>query len=314
LGLSGVPFSGADVGGFGSSRGMLGAVKILRRKELFARWMQLGSLMPFFRAHTTLYSTCQEPWCFGQRILQISRKHMRRRYLLLPYIYLQFRHAAQTGEPPVRPLFYHNPKLLHQSSKYWQSQFFVGDDLLAAPVLQRHQRKRKVFLPEGEWYEFEYGTLFSGDEVHSINTPLEYYPLFVKAGTILPTGAIGRNSDDMHNEPINLEIYPGAELFGRLYLDDGLTSQADQEENYFLLEAKGKRKNSQLEIQLKILKKKYLPTVATIRIRVPQPYKKLSFRGKDIPGKPVDLTEEGRFLKMYQFEIPLNDGKVNISR
>lgn len=314
LGLSGVPFSGADVGGFGSRRGMLGAVKILRHKELFARWMQLGSLMPFFRAHTTLYSTCQEPWCFGKQVLQISRKHIQRRYLLLPYIYLQFRHAAQTGEPPVRPLFYRNPKLLHQSSEYWQSQFFVGDSLLAAPIMHRHQRKRKVFLPEGEWYEFEHGTLFSGDEIHSLNTPLDYYPLFAKAGAIVPTGPLGPNSEAMHNGPINLEVYPGSELYGQLYLDDGVSLEAEQKEHYFLLEAKGKSKNGQLEIQLKILKKKYIPSIQSLRIRVPHPYKKLSFRGKEVSGKLVDLTDEGRLRKMSQFEIPVSEGKLTISQ
>ncbi|MCB1170669.1 MAG: hypothetical protein KDK25_10060, partial [Leptospiraceae bacterium] len=56
LGLSGVPFCGADVGGFCSGPGRMGAIKIIKNKELFARWMELGSLMPFFRVHTVLYS------------------------------------------------------------------------------------------------------------------------------------------------------------------------------------------------------------------------------------------------------------------
>ena len=72
LGLSGVPITGADVGGFGRAAGKYGVVKFRRPSaELFIRWMELGSMMPFFRVHTTLYSPRQEPWSFGRRALDL---------------------------------------------------------------------------------------------------------------------------------------------------------------------------------------------------------------------------------------------------
>ncbi|MEO0557976.1 MAG: TIM-barrel domain-containing protein [Bacteroidota bacterium] len=52
LGVSGMPFTGADVGGFvGHPTG-----------ELLARWTQVGALTPLFRNHSAVDTTRQEPW------------------------------------------------------------------------------------------------------------------------------------------------------------------------------------------------------------------------------------------------------------
>jgi alpha-glucosidase len=56
LGLSGVPLVGSDVGGYSGDA----------TPELYARWMQLGSISPFFRGHVTSGVPGQEPWAFSQ--------------------------------------------------------------------------------------------------------------------------------------------------------------------------------------------------------------------------------------------------------
>ena len=48
LGLSNVPFSGADIGGFAAGPGVWGLYKFKKKKELFIRWMELGAMMPLF--------------------------------------------------------------------------------------------------------------------------------------------------------------------------------------------------------------------------------------------------------------------------
>ena len=58
LGLSGVPFVGADIGGFaGNADG-----------ELLTRWIQVGALYPFCRNHSARGSRDQEPWMFGEEV------------------------------------------------------------------------------------------------------------------------------------------------------------------------------------------------------------------------------------------------------
>ncbi|RVW28249.1 putative glucan 1,3-alpha-glucosidase [Vitis vinifera] len=55
LGLTGMTFSGADVGGFFGNP----------ETELLVRWYQLGAYYPFFRAHAHHDTKRREPWLFG---------------------------------------------------------------------------------------------------------------------------------------------------------------------------------------------------------------------------------------------------------
>ena len=87
LGLSGVPFVGADIGGW---------AKIMAKKpffakctpELYARWIQVGIFYPFCRSHSMIFS--QEPWIFGKEVENIARKYIELRYRLIPYLYSLF--------------------------------------------------------------------------------------------------------------------------------------------------------------------------------------------------------------------------------
>lgn len=99
LGLSGVPFVGSDVGGYGGAA----------TPELYARWMALGSISPFFRVHTMRTGALQEPWRFGLEVEDLSRTLINARYRLLPYFYSLLEDATRTGAPLLRPLFYEFP-------------------------------------------------------------------------------------------------------------------------------------------------------------------------------------------------------------
>lgn len=63
LNVAGLPFAGADVGGF------FGAPT----PELLARWYQAAALTPFFRGHAHLDSPRREPWLFGEPWTSIIR-------------------------------------------------------------------------------------------------------------------------------------------------------------------------------------------------------------------------------------------------
>ena len=58
MGLSGMTFVGADIGGFTGSPSA----------ELFARWIEQGVFYPFCRNHTMMASHDQEPWAFGPEV------------------------------------------------------------------------------------------------------------------------------------------------------------------------------------------------------------------------------------------------------
>ena len=87
LGLSGMPFCGADVGGFhGNTTG-----------ELLVRWYQLAAFYPFLRNHCHKMSVRQEPWQFGEPFLTYIKEALELRYRLIPTLYTLMYEASQTG-------------------------------------------------------------------------------------------------------------------------------------------------------------------------------------------------------------------------
>lgn len=85
LGLSGVAFTGADVGGFSSDC----------TKEMLIRWTQAGAFLPYFRNHCVQDSIYQEPWAFGADAEKIVKQYIELRYAFLPYIYTEFQNGRE---------------------------------------------------------------------------------------------------------------------------------------------------------------------------------------------------------------------------
>ncbi|MCS7179548.1 MAG: glycoside hydrolase family 31 protein, partial [Anaerolineae bacterium] len=176
LGLSGIAFTGSDIGGFeGFATG-----------ELFTRWLQMSVFFPFCRAHTWFASPDQEPWSWGEPYLGINREFIRLRYRLLPYLYTALWQCTQRGTPIVRPLlwaFQDDP-----TTHALDDEFLCGDALLVAPVLEEGATRRRVYLPAGRWYDFWTDAVYEGPTWVEAEAPLERIPVFVRAGAVVPMG------------------------------------------------------------------------------------------------------------------------------
>jgi alpha-glucosidase len=208
LGLSGMPCSGSDVGGF------LGSAS----PELFVRWLQMGTLSPFFRTHVEKTASQKEPWSYGPDIEEIARGTIEFRYRLLPYLYTLFDEHTRTGLPLLRPLWFHHVN--DEEAVAAEHDFLVGTSLLAAPVLEPNHRTRRVYLPEGAWYDFNSGERMEGGRYHLVEAPLERLPLFVRAGSVLPIGPVLQHTGDAPGEPLDIRLYAGTGT-GALYEDEG---------------------------------------------------------------------------------------------
>jgi alpha-glucosidase len=212
LSLSGVPFCGADIGGFFRSC----------TPELYARWIQLGSLYPFARTHSMWATARQEPWSFGPRVEAIAREALRLRMRLLPYLYGLLREAGQTGAPVWRPLFYEFPD--DPESAAVDDQLMLGPALLLAPVVTRGARERCLYLPPGGWIAWHDGALFRGPRRLRVDAPLERLPLFVRAGSLLPTQSPVEHAGERPAEPCVFEVFPGRDAQALYVEDDGETT------------------------------------------------------------------------------------------
>jgi alpha-glucosidase len=196
-GLAGLAFVGSDVGGF------LGRPDA----ELFARWMQVGAMMPFFRVRTAAHTPDQELWSFGDEIEAIGRRYINLRYELLPYFYSTFAQCAQYGLPVVRPLFMFDPA--DPALRGVDDSFMVGESVLAAPILARGQTEREVYLPRGRWYNYHTGQALSGGQRLIIKAPLHTLPLFVRAGHVLPLWALQQYVGEKSIDELRMKIYRG---------------------------------------------------------------------------------------------------------
>ncbi|HEY8531406.1 MAG TPA: TIM-barrel domain-containing protein, partial [Limnochorda sp.] len=214
LGMSGVAFAGADVGGFAEDT----------TPELLVRWTQLGAFIPFFRNHSAKDTRRQEPWAFGPEVEALCRRAIELRYQLLPYLYTLFWEAHEGGTPIMRPLVWHAPD--DPTAARIEDAFFLGADLLVAPVLHPGARERLVYLPQGEWVDFWTGTCYQGRAHQVVGAPLDRIPLFVRAGAALPLGPAVQHTGERGWEALTLKIFPGlspSRWSGVLYEDDGIS-------------------------------------------------------------------------------------------
>ncbi|KAF6258577.1 glycosyl hydrolases family 31-domain-containing protein [Scenedesmus sp. NREL 46B-D3] len=215
LGLTGLPFSGADVGGFFGNPDA----------ELLTRWYQLGIYYPFFRGHAHLETQRREPWLFGEDTTRRIREAIRGRYALLPYIYTLFRHTNQTGVPLMRPLWFEFPE---QTGLFGvEEEFLLGPAILVKPVLQAGAQSVDITLPEGAvWYEAIGGAAFPGKTGKPLPTALhmDAIPVFYRGGHVVPRRERPRRSTAaMANDPFMLVVALDAngKAVGDLYIDDG---------------------------------------------------------------------------------------------
>lgn len=210
LGLSGVPFVGSDVGGYGGAA----------TPEMYARWMALGSMSPFFRVHTMQSGAMQEPWRFGQEVEDLSRSLMEARYRLLPYWYSLADASSRTGDPMLRPLVYEFPGDAQAMSV--EDELLVGPWLLYAPVLEEGAQTRSVYLPPGRWFECASGAVVEGPSTITTAVTLAALPCYVREGAVIPRGPALRFADELPLTPLSLDVYPSATPSAfSLYEDDG---------------------------------------------------------------------------------------------
>ncbi len=198
LGLSGQPFNGPDLGGFGGNA----------TPELWSRWIGFGAFFPFCRGHAAKGTNDKEPWAFGAPVERTARMALERRYRLLPHLYSLFREAARTGLPVMRPVFLADPA--DGALRGEEQAFLLGADLLVVPRWAANPR-----LPRGVWREV---TLVPGDLGDADQASLR-----LRAGSILPLGRVVQSTAEESLDPLTLLVCPddrGA-AEGRLYEDAG---------------------------------------------------------------------------------------------
>lgn len=214
-GLGGVPFITGDITGY------CGTINdYVEAAELYVRWMQFGLFTPLSRAHHE-GDTAVEPWMFPPYAMEAARKAIELKYTLLPYIYTCAHEAWETGLPLMRAMFLEFPE--DRECRRTDMQFMFGESLLVAPVVEKGARTREVYLPKGRWYDWYDGTVYEGGHYVTVPAPLDKTPVFVKEGSMVPTGPVVMHTAQADGAPLLVRCYPkeGERLSYTLYEDDG---------------------------------------------------------------------------------------------
>jgi alpha-glucosidase len=179
LALSGMPFNGGDVGGFGGNC----------EEPLFIDWYKAAFLFPFLRNHCVRTSKRQEPWVFSKNALRISRRFVRLRYKLLPYLYNLFIGNSETGEAILRPLFHDFADTADLPLAHVNDQFLMGPAVMQAPFTVEGLREREVVLPRARWWRADKPGWLAGPAKIRVRKDAEATPIFLREGSLLPMQA-----------------------------------------------------------------------------------------------------------------------------
>lgn len=227
LGLqaAGIPWWTYDAGGFFRPQNQYSDKAYIER---MLRWIETSVYLPLMRVHGYMSDT--EPWRYGKEAQQVIAQCLKERYRLLPYIYSYAAAISTEGSTLMRPLvfdFADDAEALQQEHEY-----MFGRSLLVNPVTEPNVTEWTTYLPRhaGGWYDRLTGRHYEGGQQVTTAVDRSRIPVFVCAGSIVPTGPdVQSTADDFHSM-ITLNVYPGQDASFTLYDDDGESNGYLQEQ------------------------------------------------------------------------------------
>jgi len=192
MAMCGIPWWNSDIGGF-----LNGDTESEDFRELMVRWFQFGLFSPIMRLHGARKRTPNQPepnpgiieksggpneiWCFGEENYITIKELIKTRERLRPYIVRHMDIASRTGSPLMRPMFFdfHEDEICYTL----EDQYMFGEDILFAPVMEKGQTRREVYLPAGRWVRTLDGQLHDGGRWVTAEAELNQYIAFVKEGS-----------------------------------------------------------------------------------------------------------------------------------
>jgi len=195
LGLSGFSFWSHDIGGFAAPT----------PEELYRRWLPFGMLTSHSRCHGI---PPKEPWLIGgPDFLDAFRRADELKYRLMPYVYAQAKDSSERGLPMVRALFVEFP---HDPGAWTvEDEYLFGSQILVAPLMEAGSRGRDVYLPAGQWIDYQSGTVYTGGW-HTIAAGEIPVVMLVRNGAAIPEIQLAQSTSQMDWSKLELVVFSAA--------------------------------------------------------------------------------------------------------
>jgi alpha-D-xyloside xylohydrolase len=100
-----------------------------------------------------------------------------------------------------------------------------------AEAQRKIDQRQATLLPAGcDWFDFWTGQQHTGGKRVERDYNLQEFPLFVRAGSVVPLGPVVEHTGEKPDAPWEIRIYPGADASFTLYDDDGETYRYERGE------------------------------------------------------------------------------------
>ncbi|HEY4759007.1 MAG TPA: TIM-barrel domain-containing protein [Thermoguttaceae bacterium] len=191
LGLCGFSFWSHDIAGFCTKPST----------DLYMRWTPFGMLTSHTRCHGV---SPREPWEFGEDFMDAFRLADNMKYRMMPYVYAQAKNCSEHGLPMVRALFVEYP----DDPGSWEidNEYLFGNDILVAPLFEANTTGRNVYLPPGQWIDYQTGKVYAGGW-HNIEAGKIPVVMLVRDGAVIPHIKLAQSTKDTDWSNIDLVVF-----------------------------------------------------------------------------------------------------------
>ena len=213
----GISFWSHDIGGTTGG---------IEDNELFIRFVELGTFSPILRLGSDggkYYK--REPWKWSLKPREIATSYLNLRHKLIPYLYTESYKYFKYGKPLIEPLYYTYPGIY---DSVYKDEYFFGSTFLVSPITSKKEYLmnrviQKIYIPDGTWYGFFTGKQYKGNRRYVSFYRDHQYPVFVKAGAIIPLDSNPTNDTSVPKK-LEIQVFPGSSNTYSIYEDDGETN------------------------------------------------------------------------------------------
>jgi len=284
----GISFLSHDLGG---------TIDGIEDSELFIRFVQLGVFSPILRLGSDAGKYYKrEPWKWDLSTSIIVNKFLNMRYQLIPYIYTECYKYHKYGKPLIEPLYHRYPMLYDE--ELYSNEYFFGSNILVSPILNKKDSVmnrviHKMYIPEGVWYGISTGKKYNGGKRYVSFYKDDQYPLFVKAGSIIPI-SLNEFNDVGIPKKLEIDIFPGDNNTYSIYEDDGETNNY-QDGDYLIT-------NIEYVYQKDNYKVTILPVSGKVGIVPNTRDYKILFRNTRMPSKVLSYVGNNQVTNKCYFD------------
>jgi len=212
-GMSGATVGHSDIGGYTSfilKKFGITLLEYTRSKETLQRWIEMNTFSdPILRSHPSNIPEAQHQIYDDNDTILFFKKFVDIHLKLKDYKMDLMKDAEKQGTPFTRPLLLHFPE--DATARRQNSEFMLGENILAAPIFEKGADSRSVYLPgPAEWTHLWTGDVYTvgehGMHLNNFSTPIGEPAVFARNTEAYDMLQILSDIIPQKEQPISIEL------------------------------------------------------------------------------------------------------------